>query len=405
MKLTDIAIQNAKPRQKPYKMGDAGGMYLEVTPAGGKIFRLKYRFADREKRLTIGAYPLISLLDARARAIEAKKQLQQGIDPSAEKQTEKASRKERQSNSFEAIAREWHTKNKPKWSEKHAERIWARLENNFIPWLGEKAIADVTNADIRLCLQRIEERGSHYMVQSCFQTVSQVFGYAVASDLCVYQPPKALLKTFTVHVEKHMAAFVTPSEFAGLLRALDEFSGTQVVRSALMLAPYLFVRTQELRTMRWSDLRLDDKEPSWVIPGKVMKMRQDHIVPLSKQAVKIIKELKPLTGHGEYVFQGGRDPKRPMSDAAINAALRRLGFDTQREHTGHGFRAAARTLLHEQLGIEPAWIEAQLAHKPSDDLGDTYNRAQFLPQRRKMMQQWSDYIDRLKRDEKRGVVA
>lgn len=396
MKLTDIAIQNAKPRTKPYKMGDAGGLYLEVTPAGSKVFRLKYRIGRKEKRLTIGAYPIKSLLEARSDAIAAKIALQQGIDPSAEKQTEKASKRIRQSNSFEAIAREWHTKNKPKWSEKHAERIWARLENNFIPWLGVKPVADINNADVRSCLQRIEERGSHYMVQSCFQTVSQVLGYAVASDLSVYSPPKALLKTFTVHVEKHMAAFVTPSEFAGLLRAIDGFTGTQVVRSALLLAPYLFVRTQELRTMRWADVRLEDKDPSWIIPAKVMKMRQDHIVPLSKQAVKIIKELKPLTGHGEFVFPNGRDPKRAMSDAAINAALRRLGFDTQKEHTGHGFRAAARTLLHEQLGVEPAWIEAQLAHKPSDDLGDTYNRAQFLPQRRKMMKQWADYVDSLK---------
>lgn len=396
MPLTDVAIRNAKPRSKPYKISDAAGMYLEVSPAGGKVFRLKYRIGGKEKRLTLGAYPTCGLSDARMMVADAKRKLQNGIDPGEVKKAEKADRVERASNSFAAVAREWHTKQVPGWSEKHAERVWARLENNFIPWLGDKPVAAVTNDDVRQCLRRVEDRGSHFMVKTCFQTISQVLGYAVANDLSVYVPPKALLKTFTAHVETHMAALTTPKQFAGLLRLMDGFTGSFTVQSALRLLPLVFVRTQELRMMKWEDLKLDGRDPTWTIPAAVMKMRQDHIVPLSKQAAAILKDLHPLNGHLEYVFPGGRDPKRPMSDAAINAALRRLGVDTKTEHTGHGFRASARTLLHEELGFPADWIEAQLAHQPSGSLGDTYARVQFLPQRRKMMQGWADYLGNLK---------
>ena len=396
MALTDTAIRNAKPRQKPYKMGDSQGMYLEVAPSGGKVFRLKYRFGGIEKRLTIGAYPGVTLQDAREATIKAKRQLNDGLDPSAEKQRVKASRVEAATNSFEAVASEWFKKQMKSgaWAETTSVNIKRRIEDYLVPFIGKIPVCDIRAPDILKAVKKVEGRGSLNEASRTLQVCGRIMRYAVANGLAEFDPCPALRGAITPHQAQHMAAITDPKAVGEMLRAFDAFTGTYSVQIALNLAPMLFVRPVELRGMRWSEVDLN--EALWSIPATRMKMREPHIVPLARQAVDLLSDLKKLTGHLEFVFPNGRDPKRMMSEAAINAALRRLGYDTKSEHTGHGFRAMARTILHEQLNYPPEVIEAQLAHKPAGALGAAYNRTKFINQRIKMMQQWADYLDSLK---------
>ncbi|KVK77155.1 tyrosine-type recombinase/integrase [Burkholderia sp. MSMB1498] len=391
MPLTDAEIRNAPAREKPYRLTDGSGMYLEVSPAGGKYWRFKYRFAGKEKRLALGVYPEVSGKEARLRRDEARRLLANGIDPGIERKVQKAATVERAANSFEAVAREWFARQSPGWAKSHADKIIARLEKDVFPWLGGRAIAEIKAPEVLAVLRRVEARGaldtSHRVHQNC----GQVFRYAVATGRAERDVSADLRGALPPARHTHFASVTEPDDVAGLLRALDGFQGTFVVQCALRLAPLLFVRPGELRTAEWSQFDLDKAQWRYT----VSKTKTEHLVPLARQAVEILRDLHALTGQRKYVFPG-RDVSKPMSGAAINAALRRMGFDTKTEITGHGFRAMARTILHERLRFPSEVIEHQLAHKVPDALGTAYNRTKFIDDRVLMMQKWADYLEQLK---------
>ena len=392
MPLSDVSIKKAKPADKPFKLADEKGLYLLISPTGGKLWRWDYRINGKRKTLALGAYPDVSLARARERREEARAKLADGIDPGELKQATKAMRKERAANSFEAIAREWYAKHAPGWAVGHASKILRRLERDVFPWIGGRPIAELTAPDVLAVLRRIEARGVPETAHRAQQNCGQVFRYAVATGRAERDPTADLKGALPPAPQKnHFAAMTDPQAVGELLRALDGFKGSFQVQCALRLAPLLFVRPGELRTAKWADIDLDAAEWRYV----VSKTKTYHVVTLASQAVAILRELHSLSGHGAHVFPG-RDPHKPMSDAAINAALRRMGYDTKTEITGHGFRAMARTLLHEELEFAPEVIEHQLAHKVPDTLGAAYNRTRFLKQRCIMMQAWADYLDRLK---------
>lgn len=391
MPLTDVAIRAAKPADKPLRLFDADGLYLEVAPAGGKWWRFKYRFGGKEKRISLGVYPDVGLRDARERRDGARKLLANGVDPGVARKVQKAATVERTANSFEAVAREWFARYSPGWAKSHADKIMARLEKDAFPWLGSRAIAEIKAPELLSVLRRVEGRGAVDTAHRVQQNCGQVFRYAVATGRAERDVSADLKGALPPARHTHFASVTNPQEVAALLRALDGFQGTFVVQCALRLAPMFFVRPGELRTAEWSQFDLDKAEWRYT----VSKTKTEHLVPLAKQAVAILRELYALTGHRQYVFPG-RDVKKPMSGAAINAALRRLGFDTKTEITGHGFRAMARTILHEQLRFPSEVIEHQLAHKVSDSLGTAYNRTKFIDDRVAMMQKWADYLERMK---------
>ena len=392
MPLSDAEIRKAKPEAKAKKLTDGGGLFVLVTPAGSKLWRLKYRIGGKEKLLSLGAYPDVTLARARERREEARRQLADSIDPGELKKAAKTQQRARAANSFEAVAREWYAKHAPGWAESHASKILRRLERDVFPWLGARPIADVTAPEILTTLRRIEGRGVPETAHRAQQNCGQVFRYAVATGRAVRDPTGDLKGALPpAPAKNHFAAITEPRAVGELLRAIDGFKGSLPVACALKLAPLLFVRPGELRRARWADFALDAGEWRFL----VTKTKTEHVVPLTPQAVAILRDLEPLSGHREYVFPG-RDPKKPMSDAAINAALRRMGYDTKTEITGHGFRAMARTILHEVLGFAPEVIEHQLAHRVPDVLGAAYNRTKFLAERRRMMAAWADYLDRLK---------
>ncbi len=401
MPLTDTPIRNAKPgvtpagksTDKPYKLGDAGGLYLEVAPAGGKWWRLKYRYDGKEKRLSLGVYPDVCLKDARQRRDDARKLLADGVDPGENRKAVKANKTERAANSFEVVAREWFARKSPGWATSNAEKIIKRLENDAFPWLGGRPIADITPPELLKVLRRIEERGAVESAHRMRNYCGQIFRYAIATGRAERDASADLRGALPPPVKEHRAAITDPKAAAELLCAMDSYQGSFVTKCALRLAPLVFVRPGELRKAEWSEIDLDKAE--WNIPPGRMKMREPHLVPLSAQAVAILRELHPLTGEGRYVFPGARTNGRPMSDNAILAALRRMGF-AKDEMSGHGFRAMARTILDEVLGVRPDFIEHQLAHAVKDPNGRAYNRTAHLAERRKMMQQWADYLDKLK---------
>ncbi|HWU35760.1 MAG TPA: integrase arm-type DNA-binding domain-containing protein [Methylovorus sp.] len=392
MKLNDVAVRKAKPEDKPYKMADGGGMYLEVMPNGSKYWRMKYRIEGKEKRLAFGVYPDVSLALARERRDSARKQLAQGIDPGETKKAAKAASSDRAANSFEVLAREWAAVHMVGKSETHVARTMRRFELYLFPWIGGKAIADINAPELLQAIKRVQSQNKLETAHRTLQAAGQVFRYAVQTGRAMRDVTVDLKGALPSPSVKHMAAFTEPKEVAELLRAIEGFTGTFTVQTALRLAPLVFVRPSELRTAKWADIDLEAAEWRY----RVSKTQTDHLVPLSNQAVHLLREIQPLSGHGEFVFMGGHDPKKPMSEAAINAALKRMGYDTQTQITGHGFRAMARTILHERLNIDPHVIEHQLAHKVPDALGAAYNRTKFIEQRRAMMQQWADYLDELK---------
>lgn len=397
MALTDMAVRNAKPREKAYKLSDERGMYLEVTPSGGKLWRLKYRFEGKEKRLALGKYPEVGLAAARERRDDARRLLSSGIDPSEERKAKAEEKRIEMSGTFEAVAREWFEKMKPSWAPTHYKKVQARLENDLFPWLGSRPIKDLKAPEILSALKRVSGRGALDTAKRTQQDCGAVFRYAIQNGFAEYNPVPDLKGALPSPPTRHFAALVEPKDAGALLRAIDAFSGTLIVQTALRLAPLTFVRPGELRQAKWSDIDLEARE--WRFSASKVKTGEEkriHIVPLATQAVALLRDLQPLTGKGEYVFPGARAKDRPMSDAAVNAALRRMGYDTRTEITGHGFRAMARTILHEQLGIAPEIIEHQLAHRVPDLLGGAYNRTKFLDDRRAMMQRWADYLEKLK---------
>ncbi len=391
MALTDTQCKTAKKAHKSYKLSDEKGLFLFVTTAGGKLWRLKYRFNSKEKLLSFGAYPDVRLARAREKRDEARRLLTEGIDPGENRKIQKAAKTERSANSFEVVAREWFAKYKPGWAPTHSEKIIKRLENDVFPWLGGRPIAEITAPELLTCLRRIEGRGALDTAHRAHQNCGQVFRYAVQTGRVVRDPSTDLRGALPPARREHYASITEPPAVAELLRAIDGFRGTFIVQCALKLSPLFFVRPGELRKAKWKEFDLEKGEWSYL----VTKTKTDHLVPLATPAVAILRELHALTGHLEHVFPG-RDPLKSMSGAAINAALRRMGYDTKTEITGHGFRAMARTILHQEIGIPPEVIEHQLAHRVPDSLGTAYNRTKFIKERRKMMQQWADYLDRLK---------
>lgn len=392
MALTDVKVRNAKPGEKQQKLSDGDGMYLLVTPSGGKCWRLKYRFVGKEKVLALGTYPEVSLSEARERRAEARKQLANGLDPGEVKKALKAAKIAGYENTFEAVTREWHGRFKPQWSERHAEQILRRLEQDVFPWLGARPIAEIKAPELLTVLRRIETRTLE-TAQRVKIACGQVFRYAVATGRADRDPVADLRGALPPVKNNHFSAPTDPKEVAPLLRAIDGYEGSFVVKCAMQLAPILFVRPGELRNAEWAEIDLEAAQ--WNIPGHKMKMGDPHIVPLSVQALEILKSLHPLTGQRKYVFPSHRSPLRCMSENAVNAALRRMGFEKS-EITGHGFRAMARTILDEVLQFRPDFIEHQLAHAVRDPNGRAYNRTAHLADRRKMMQTWADYLDGLK---------
>ena len=391
MALSDTTVKNAKPAAKPRRLFDRDGLYLEVSPGGGKWWRFKYRYAGKEKRLSLGVYPDVELKKARKRTSDARQLLADGIDPSANRKATKAARADRAANSFEIVAREWITKQMPTWAENHGGRILARFENDIFPWIGGRPVAEVTAPELLEAMRRIEKRGALETAHRALSTCGQVFRYAVATGRAQRDPSGDLRGALPPVKAEHLAAITEPKRAAELLRMIDAYEGTLTVRCALRLAPLVFVRPGELRTAEWAHIDLDAAEWRYT----VTKTNTPHIVPLSTQAVAILRELQPLTGRGRYVFSSARTSQRPMSDNAILAALRRMGI-AKEEMSGHGFRAMERTILDEVLGFRPDFIEHQLAHAVRDPNGRAYNRTAHLPERRKMMQAWSDYLGELR---------
>ncbi|MBI2066816.1 MAG: integrase arm-type DNA-binding domain-containing protein [Deltaproteobacteria bacterium] len=393
MPLTDTAIRNCCPPEKTVRLFDGGGLYLEVAPSGGKWWRLKYRFDGKEKRLSLGVYPTVTLKVARERREEAKKLLANKVDPGENRRAVELARAEHTANTFEVIAREWLTKRGSEWSEDYCARLLRGLEKNVFPWIGGRPIAGITAPALLSVLRRIEERGAFETTHRALQNCGQVFRFAIASGRATNDISRDLPDALQPVPENHLAAITKPHEVGQLLRAIDSYRGDFVTRCALRLAPLLFVRPVELREAKWAEFDLENAR--WDIPQERMKMRRPHVVPLARQAVEILRELHPLTGVGQYLFPSARSNLRPMSNNAILAALRRMGYSKD-DMTGHGFRAMARTILDEVLGVHPKFIEHQLAHQVRDSAGRAYNRTTHLPERRKMMQQWADYLDELR---------
>ncbi len=390
MALTMVEIRNTKPADKAYRLFDERGLYLEVAPSGGKWWRLKYRFNGKEKRLSLGVFPEIALKDARDRRDAIRKILADGIDPGEHRKVMKTASTERAANSFEIIAREWFAKNVLKWNKSHGSRIIRRLERDIFPWLGGKPIAEITPPQLLSVINRIEARGALETAHRAMSNCGQVFRYAVAIGCVERDPTQDLRGALSSFKGKHFAAETDPKRFGQLLKTIEGYEGTLIVRCAIRLAPLVFVRPGELRKAEWADINFEEAEWRYT----VTKTNMPHIVPLSKQALAILQEIHPLTGKGRYIFPSPRSNHRPMSDNAILAAMRRMGISKE-DASGHGFRASARTILDEVLGVRPDFIEHQLAHAVRDPNGRAYNRTAHLPERKKMMQKWADYLDEL----------
>ena len=393
MSLTDAAVRRASAKKKAYKVYDSGGLFLLVMPNGGKWWRFKYRFNGKEKLLSLGTYPDISLKAARDRRDQERRKLADKIDPAVNRKAVKAAWADSQANSFEVVAREWIDKQSAVWTPANVKKVTGHLELNLFPWLGARPIAEITPPELLAVLRRIEARGAAHTAHRVLQTCGQIFRYAVATGRAIRDQAADLRGALQPTKNGHHAAITNPKAIGPLLRAIDEYKGSHIIRCALRLAPLVFVRPGELRKAEWTEIDFDKAE--WNIPAERMKMREPHLVPLSRQSLQILKELHPLTGRGPHLFPSHNSSARPMSDNAVLCALRRMGIPKD-EMTGHGFRAMARTVLDEVLHVRPDYIEHQLAHAVRDPNGRAYNRTAHLPERRKMMQDWADYLDGLR---------
>lgn len=400
MPLKDINCRTAKPQDKTYRLYDEQGLYLEVQPNGGRYWRLKYRFLGKEKRLAFGVYPEVGLQDARRKRDEARVQLAAGNDPSLQKRMAKALSQLDHQHTFESVAQHWLAVRESSWDPEYTRTVTQRLELNAYPWLGKLPISSITTPLLVENLQRIVKRGAAETARRVAQIYKQIFEFAEAAGITPPSQIGNLSRTLPAKRVKHFAAVTDPKKLGALLNAMDAYNGTLPVCCALRLAPLLFCRPGDLRHMEWAELDLDAGE--WVIPGTKMKGltinkqdRADHLVPLSEQAITVLRELRPLTGRHRYVFPSARGGSRPMSNNALLAALRRMGISGD-EMTGHGFRATARTIGAEVLGLRHDLLEHQLAHSVKNPLGRAYDRTSFLIERREMMQVWADFLDTLK---------
>jgi len=380
---------NGEKTNKPYRVTDEKGLYIEVTPKGGKRWRFKYRIGRKEKLLSLGLYPDVSLKAARQKRDEYRTLVADGIDPSIIRKAEKLTVGGQ--GSFEAVAREWHTKFSANWSKSHATKTIENLQNNIFPWLGAMPINDIKPTELLAALRRIESRGAIYTARRVLGVCSSVFKYAITTGQAERNQAADLVGAIPPTKTKHHASITDPKEVGGLMRALQDYRGSFVTATALKLSPLFFVRPSELREAEWSEVDVDNAE--WRIPARRMKMKVVHIVPLSPQAIEIIESIRPLTGRGKYIFPSARSETRAMSNNTVNAALRRIGY-TKEEMTAHGFRSMASTLLNEQ-GWNADAIERQLAHSEGNGVRAAYNYAQHLPERKRMMTAWADYLDGL----------
>ncbi len=388
-KLTAQKVKTAKLAPKQYKLTDGRGLYLLVTKAG-KYWRYDYRYLNKRRTLALGVYPDVSLKKARERHRDARTLLADDIDPGHFKKVTKAARFKAAENCFGKLAWEWFAKQQ--WTEGHRRTVMGRMNNDIIPWLGDRPVNEISAQEVLIVCRKVENRGAIESAHRVKTICSQVFRYCIASGLVDSDPCRDIAGALTPTNPKHMATITDPIKVGGLMRAIEAYEGHPVTRAALQLAPLVFVRPGELRHAEWAEFDFD--QAIWKISSEKMKMRQPHIVPLSKQALKIIKDIKSLTGYGRYVFPSARTTVRPMSNNAILAALRRMGYPKE-QITGHGFRGMASTLLHE-LGWDSKLIERQLAHGDKNTVRAAYNHAEYLPERTKMMQAWADYLDGLK---------
>ncbi|ECW0141175.1 tyrosine-type recombinase/integrase [Salmonella enterica] len=389
MKLTARQISTAKPTEKPYKLSDGGGLYLLVNPNGSRYWRMKYRYAGKEKLLSIGVYPDVTLAEARDKRTQAKRILAAGDDPSEVKQAEREAKNLAVNNSFELLALEWHEHKKPNWSSGYADDIMEYLRKDIFPYIGKKAITDIKPINMLSVLKKMEERGVLDKLKKTRQACRQIFTYAIITGRAEFNPVTDLAGALKTPKQQHFPHLM-PTQIGPFIHAVNTYSGSKVTRIATLLLMYTSVRTIELRASEWTEFDLDND--LWQIPKERMKMRRPHLVPLSRQVKSHLLELKEITGWGKYVFPGRNDAHKPMSEASINQVIKRIGFAGK--VTGHGFRHTMSTILHEK-GFNSAWIEAQLAHADRNTIRGTYNHAQYLDGRRDMLQWYADYLDEL----------
>lgn len=389
MKLTARQVSTAKPTDKPYKLSDGGGLYLLVNPNGSRYWRMKYRYAGKEKLLSIGVYPDVTLAEARDKRTEAKRVLAAGDDPSEVKQAAREAKNLAINNSFELLALEWHEHKKPNWSSGYAEDILEYLRKDIFPYVGKKAITEIKPMDMLSVLRKMEERGVLDKLKKTRQACRQIFTYAIITGRAEVNPVTDLAGALKSPKQNHFPHLL-PAELGPFIHAVNAYSGSKVTRIATLLLMYTSVRTIELRASEWAEFDLDND--LWQIPKERMKMRRPHLVPLSRQVKSHLLELKEITGWGKYVFPGRNDAHKPMSEASINQVIKRIGYGGKA--TGHGFRHTMSTVLHEE-GFDSAWIETQLAHADRNTIRGTYNHAQYLDGRREMLQWYADYLDEL----------
>lgn len=390
MTLTALAVKNAKPLTKPYKLFDGRGLFLLVNPNGSKWWRFKYRYDGKEKLLSLGTHPEISLADARERRDQARQQVAKGIDPSAQRRVDKQFNHQRKQSQFEFIAEEWFKKNETIWSPDHGNRVRNRLARWVYPSLGQRPITEISVREILDCMRRIEREGKFETAHRALNACSQIFRFAVQTDRVERDICSDLRGALIPSKPTHRAAVTDPEKVGLLLRKLSAYNGSLTVKAALNLVPHVFVRPGELRKAKWADIDLEKREWRFIVG----KTNTPHIVPLSERSMAILTDLYAVNGNSEFVFPGARSSERPMSNNAVLAALRSLDIPKE-EMCGHGFRAMARTLLDEVLGARQDLIEHQLSHRVKDPLGRAYNRTTHLSQRREMMESWSKYLDQL----------
>lgn len=395
MKLTARQVDTAKPKEKPYKLSDGGGLYLEVTTSGSRYWRLKYRYAGKEKRLAFGVYPEVSLAEARDKREAAKKVLAAGNDPGEVKKAEKIAQKLGFENTFEAIAREWHQVRADRWSLRYREEIIDTFEKDVFPYIGKRPIAEIKPMELLETLRRMEKRGALEKMRKVRQRCGEVFRHAIVTGRAEYNPAPDLATALATPKKTHFP-FLTAEELPHFLKDLAGYTGSIITKTATQIIMLTGVRTQELRFARWEDINFVKR--LWEIPAEVMKMKRPHIVPMSDQVVALFESLKPITGLYPLVFIGRNDRTKPISKESINQVIELLGYKGR--VTGHGFRHTMSTILHEE-GFDSAWIETQLAHVDKNAIRGAYNHAQYLDGRKEMMQWYGDYISEFLKKEMR----
>ncbi|QJT79277.1 integrase arm-type DNA-binding domain-containing protein [Kosakonia sp. MUSA4] len=386
MPLNDMQIRRAKPEAKPYTLGDGLGLSLLIEPNGSKSWRFRYRFAGKPKMISLGVYPAITLADARSRRDNARKLVAEGKNPSEVRKEQKLALQTESENAFEKIAREWHQMKSAKWSAGYASDIMEAFQNDIFPYVGTRPVGEIKPLELLNVLRKIEKRGALEKMRKVRQRCSEVFRYAIATGRAEFNPAADLSSALEVHQSNHFP-FLKAEEIPDFLKALEGYSGSKIVQIATKLLMITGVRTIELRAALWQEFDMDNA--LWEIPAKRMKMRRPHFVPLSPQALNLLNELKIMTGNYRYVFPGRNDPNKPMSEASINQLIKRIGYSGK--VTGHGFRHMLSTILHEN-GYESIWIELQLAHVDKNSIRGTYNHAQYLENRRRMMEWYSEFI-------------